>query len=245
MTPQTERIEASEWVTLPTGTSVGLYTAMQTRALPRDDFSDMLIEIVDWCEHFLGRPSGLVGRTGNVCPFVPEAMVRGSLKFAVVRLQGRGQQAMAELEEMVPVFRDRFLANEKAQKKIDIFGSWVIIFPDVPPHEAVEIIDAPQRRLKPTFVKEGLMLGEFHPISRSPGLRNSSFRPLRSPLPMLVIRHMVESDIDFLSRPFDPAPIRVQSLQAYLRFLGSSISGASQIKASEALKTAETEAALL
>jgi hypothetical protein len=53
---------------------------------------------------------------------------------------------------------------------------------------------------------------------------------------------MVESDIDFLSRPFDPAPIRIQSLKAYLQFLGSSMSVASQIKAKEALQVAEAEA---
>jgi len=118
----------------------------------------------------------------------------------------------------------------------------VLIFPEVTPEQAAEVIDGPQRKMKPTFVKEGLMLGEFHPISLSPGLRNPAFRPLRSPIPLLVIRHMVESDIDFLSRPFDPAPIRMQSLKAYLQFLGSSLSIASHAKAKEALKVAEAEA---
>jgi hypothetical protein len=232
----------ADFVITPSGRRVDLYSADQVRELERDGTNDFLIDTVDWCEHFLGRPSKLVGRTGNVCPFVPESMMRGALKFAVIRFNSRGKDRIAEIEEVVPVFRERFLADEKALGKIDIFGSWVLIFPEVATDEAVEVIDAPQRRMKPTFVKEGLMLGEFHPISLSPGLRNPSFRPLRSPIPLLVIRHMVESDIDFLSRPFDPAPIRIQSLKAYMQFLGSSLSVASQIKAKDALKVAEADA---
>jgi len=233
--------EAKDFVVAPNGTSVGLLTADQVRALPRHAANQLLIDTVDWCEQVLGRPSKLVGRTGNVCPFVPESMMRGSLKFAVIESEHRGEAIIPEIERIVPIFRDRFLADEKAAGKIDIFGSWVLIFPHVTPEEAIEVIDPPQRRMKPTFVKEGLMLGEFHPISLSPGLRNPAFRPLRSPIPLLVIRHMVESDIDFLSRPLDPAPIRIQSLKAYLQFLGGSLSVASQMKAKEALRAAEQD----
>jgi len=240
---QTERsqFQAEDFVAIPGGRRVDLHTADEVRGLPRDGSNDLLIDTVDWCEHFLGRPSKLVGRTGNVCPFVPESMMRGSLKFAVIEFENRGKAIIPEIEEIVPIFRERFLSDEKAAGKIDIFGSWVLIFPDVTTEEATEVIDAPQRRMKPSFVKEGLMLGEFHPISMSPGLRNSAFRPLRSPIPLLVIRHMVESDIDFLSRPFDPAPIRIQSLKAYMQFLGSSLSVASQMKAKDALKVAELD----
>jgi hypothetical protein len=232
----------ADFVITPTGTRVHLYTTDQVRALDRDGINDVLIDTVDWCEHFLGRPSKLVGRSGNVCPFVPESMMRGALKFAVIHFKNRGTAIIPEIEEIVPAFRERFLADEKALGKIDIFGSWVLIFPDVATEEAIDVIDVPQRKMKPSFVKEGLMLGEFHPISLSPGLRNPAFRPLRSPIPLLVIRHMVESDIDFLSRPFDPALIRIQSLKAYLQFLGASLSVASQIKAKEALKVAEADA---
>ncbi|AXC11794.1 hypothetical protein ACPOL_2472 [Acidisarcina polymorpha] len=232
---------SSDFVLTPGGFRANLYSADEVRALNPGGTNDLLIETVDWCEHFLGRPSSLVGRTGNVCPFVPQAMMLGSLKFSVISLKNRGENAMTEIEEIVTAFREHFLANEKAHGKIDIFGSWVMIFPDITAEEASRVIDVPQRQLKPSFVREGLMLGEFHPISRSPGLRNSAFRPLRSPIPLLVIRHMVESDIDFLSRPFDPPLIRTQSLKSYLQFLGSSLSVASQVKAKEALKIAEAD----
>jgi hypothetical protein len=243
MRTETEEVQLiPDFVILPSGVQVNLYNADDVRALNHGGSNDLLIETVDWCENFLGRSSSLVGRTGNVCPFVPEAMMRGSLKFAVIPLQKRGEAAMDEIAGVVTAFREHFLENEKAAGKMDIFGSWIMIYPDINAEEASHVIDVPQRGLKPSFVKEGLMLGEFHPISRSPGLRNPAFRPLRSPIPMLVIRHMVESDIDFLMRPFDPPKIRIQSLRAYLQFLGPSLSLASQVKAKQALKVALAEA---
>src|SRR5258708_1558553 len=185
-------MESSDFLITPSGMRADLFSADEVRALSFGD-SHELVRIVDWCENFLGKPSGLVGRTGNVCPFVPEAMMRGSLKFAVVALKNKGAAAIADIEEMIVACREHFLAKEKSDGKIDIFGSMVIIFPDVTKEEARTLIDPSQRKLKPTFVKEGLMLGEFHPLSPTPGLRNHSFRPLRSPIPLLPIPHMGES----------------------------------------------------
>jgi len=237
-----EKIEApTEFVITPAGYRATLYNADEVRALPCSVEHDLLVKTVDWCIDFLGRPSDLVGRTGNVCPFVPEAMMRGSLKFSVLPLRKRGVAAKEEIAGIVNAFRDHFVAKEEADGKIDIFGSMIMLFPDVTPEEAGDVIDPTQRKLKPTFVKEGLMLGEFHPFSPTPGLRNPAFRPLRSPIPLLAIRHMVESDVDFLMAPNDPPPTRVQSLKAYLQFLGPSLSLASQLKAKEALKLAEEE----
>jgi len=223
---------------------VRLYDADEARSTEHGN-SVALSTIVEWCESFLGRPSKLVGRSGNVCPFVPESMLRGSLKFAEIRLDQDeakvGERAKARIEAAISTFRDRFLADQRRMKKINIFASWVMVFPDVRIDDAEELIDGPQRRLKPKFVKEGLMLGEFHPLSRSPGIRNPAFRPLRSPYPLLVIRHMVESDIEFLGRALDPAPLRAESLRAFLKFLGPSLSIATRLAAKEQLKLAERE----
>lgn len=234
-------IRSVDFVVTESGLRADLFSGDEVRGLGLDPVHD-LVRIVDWCENFLGKPSGLVGRSGNVCPFVPEAMMRGSLKFAVVTLSKRGVEAVPEIEEMIDACREHFLRRENADGKIDIFGSMVLIFPGVSNEEASIVIDPSQRELKPTFVREGLMLGEFHAFSPTPGLRNPNFRPLRSPIPLLAIRHMVESDVDFLMAPNDPAPTRVKSLKAYLKFLGPSLSAASQIKAKDALRVAEAEA---
>ena len=233
-------LRSAEVVVTRSGLRADLFSADEVRALGLDE-SHELVRVVDWCENSLGKPSGLVGRSGNVCPFIPEAMMRASLRFAAVALRKRGAEAVVEIEEMIDACREDFLAREQMDGQIDIFGAMVLIFPDVANEEAPRVIDPTQRKLKTGFVKEGLMLGEFHAFCATPGLRNKHFRPLRSPVPLLAIRHMVESDVDFLMAPNDPALTRVKSLKAYLKFLGSSLSVASQIKAKEALRVAEAE----
>jgi len=89
--------------------------------------------------------------------------------------------------------------------------------------DAAKLIDDAQNELKASFVDVGLMLGEFHSENESPGLRNPEFRPLRSPVPMLAIRHMVESDLPFLRRSIDAPSVRASYLRSYLRRLGSTV----------------------
>jgi hypothetical protein len=58
------------------------------------------------------------------------------------------------------------------------------------------------------------MIGEFHPgPPPAPGLWNADFRPMRSPLPLLAVRHMVAADTPFLRG--DP-----EHLAAYRRRFG-------------------------
>jgi hypothetical protein len=75
----------------------------------------------------------------------------------------------------------------------------VVLFTGLPPDEVPAIINGLHARLKPHFVREGLMLGEFFSKCEKEGLRNPSFRPLRSETPLIVIRSMVQTDIAFLA----------------------------------------------
>ena len=68
------------------------------------------------------------------------------------------------------------------------------------------------------------MIGQFYPGCAENGLWNPDFRPLDSPLPMLAIRHMVESDLPFLTRETDPPEERSSFLRSYLFRLGGALS---------------------
>lgn len=59
------------------------------------------------------------------------------------------------------------------------------------------------------------MLGEFHKDHQAGGLRHEKFRPLHSPLPLLVIRYIVHSELPFLDRQSDPIDLRTRFLRAY------------------------------
>jgi hypothetical protein len=98
-----------------------------------------------------------------------------------------------------------------------------------------------QQLLKKDFVEKGLMLGEFHASNESPGLRNAEFRPLRSPIPMLAMRHMVDSDLPFLLRTAYAAPVRAAYLRAYLFRLAGSLGWSRFEQALDGVVAAEIE----
>jgi hypothetical protein len=116
---------------------------------------------------------------------------------------------------VIAAFRDLFFQLEPQTGPEAKEKAIVVILPDVSDAEAAEIIDETHRRLKQQFVELGLMIGKFHALSPQGGLHNPDFRPLRSPVPVLAIRHMVDSDLPFLNRADDPVGDRVKFLEAY------------------------------
>ena len=103
----------------------------------------------------------------------------------------------------------------------------ILIFPELPLEDAPEMIDDLQKRLKPKFVSEGLMLGEFHLNNNAPGLHNEEFYPLRTPFPSLAIRYMVPSDIVFLNPLEIDTSIRKNMIETFLKKFGNSSSSGS------------------
>ena len=100
----------------------------------------------------------------------------------------------------------------------------ILIFPFISLEEAPEMIDGLQKKLKPLFVSEGLMVGEFHKLNNACGLHNDSFFPLRTPTPCLAIRNMVPSDIVFLNGAEFSADTRRRMISRYLEKFGDSSS---------------------
>jgi hypothetical protein len=121
----------------------------------------------------------------------------------------------ATLDETLLVYRDWFRQLPPTGGPAAQFKTILLTLPDIPGPTANRIVDGTQERLKPRYVAEGLMIGEFHsgPPAKA-GLWNPEFRPLRSPLPLLAIRHMVASDFPFLA---DDAG----SVATYLRLFGA------------------------
>ncbi|MER8184865.1 DUF6875 domain-containing protein [Kitasatospora sp. NPDC094015] len=158
--------------------------------------ADALRGVLGWARTYLTAPHPELGRTGPVCPFVGASLRDGRFHLAV----RPGLPAdRGEVAEAVAVYRDWFLRLAPPGAPRAQFTTVLIVFPDLPTAEAPALIDRTQLELKGEFVESGLMLGQFHDLPPDqPGLWNPDFRPLRSPLPMLVIRHMVATDLPFL-----------------------------------------------
>ena len=196
-----------------------------------------LARTVAWVREFLARPHPELGRTGPVCPFTPAALSLDTIWLAEVPEDDPDPD---RIRAIINDYRERFLEIEPRTGNAAINKAFMVVFPNLGEHGA-QMIDAVQAELKPRFVAVGLMLGEFHAANESPGLRNPDFRPLRSPLPMLAIRNMVESDLPFLRRTIDSAELRASFVRSYLRRLGSAMKPNNFEQAIDALIEAEIQ----
>ena len=171
--------------------------------------------IANWVHEFLAHPHPDVGRRGSVCPFVPL-----SLEMDVIWMTEVSQPdpKFDEIARIITAMREEFIAMEPVSGSEAMQKSILVVLPTLA-HNAT-LVDEVQLALKKHFVDVGLMLGEFHSTNESPGLRNADFRPLRSPVPMLAIRYMVESDLPFLMRDSTPPAERSAFLRSYLARMG-------------------------
>lgn len=189
-----------------------LYTPTEIDRFQQD--LPYLIEIQQWIKNFLTKPHPNLGRSGPVCPYVPHALKTNSIQLGVIRAQNLQLQ---EIEELVLSYKDIFLKIDPQNKETELTKTILLIFPDIKLEDTSRLIDSVQQKLKEFFVDAGLMLGEFHKRNHSPGLHNSNFYPLQSPIPILAIRFMIESDLPFLANT-DNLELRIKYLTAYLRY---------------------------
>jgi GGDEF domain-containing protein len=174
--------------------------------------TDQMVRIVRWARDFLAKPHPKLGREGPVCPWVEESL---SSDLFFVTSERTVPLERDRIRSLIVAHRDAFLSMEPRTGRTSLLKTILVLFPDVGAEAAPDVIDSLQLELKPQFVEEGLMFGQFHPRCEVPGMRNPAFRPLQSPVAMLVIRHMVLTDLLFLLD--DEA-----YLEAYLRRFGQS-----------------------
>jgi hypothetical protein len=178
---------------------------------------DAARQAVAWARSYLCLPHPELGRSGRVCPFVPRSLSQ-SLFFCTV---DRSANVSAErIYQTTLQYRDWFLEMEPRAGADAQYKCFLLLYPDIADADIPTLIDDTQERLKPLFVQQGLMVGQFHALPpKNSGLWNPDFRPLHSPIPMLVIRNMVPSDLPFLvsERPF---------VESYLAHFGGRLSSA-------------------
>lgn len=194
-----------------------------------------------WFESFLTRPSTELGREGDVCPYMRRAMRK---KYVVMRAFDikLGDAALSELIRHLR--EDMMVRAAPLEQTSERYYVAAIIVPFGAADELmVEVLGRIQPSLKPEFVERGLMLGEFWPGHPDSGLHNESFRPLASPLPMLAMRHMVLSDLGFLTKARVQPQLRVEFLGCYRRTFAGQLTAQWERRLSEA-EAAATRAAV-
>ncbi|HEX2133002.1 MAG TPA: hypothetical protein VHH15_15745 [Actinophytocola sp.] len=176
-------------------------------------WAEPLGDTLAWARQYLCEPHPELGRKGNVCPFADGALSRDTFYLTVCAGKPAGPE---EIADTVSHYRDWFLDLSPRTGSGAQFKTILVLFPELTRPD-LPVIDAAQRLLKAAYVARGLMIGEFHdgPPDKA-GLWNAEFRPLRSPVPLLAIRHMVATDFPFLSLDDD-------HVAAYLQLFGDRV----------------------
>ena len=183
-----------------------------------------LEEVLNWAHSYLCQPHAELGRDGPVCPYTQPSLDRALFWLTVYP---GAAPTPKEVQGVVMKYRRWFLDLEPVAGKEAQYKAILVLFPDLAPERAPAIIDGAQVALKPEFIAEGLMIGQFHAACQEPALWNRDFRPLRSTVPLIAIRHMVPTDFPFLKKD-------AYSLSAYLRRFGQAVPGRLQAAVREA-----------
>ncbi|MFB9235168.1 DUF6875 domain-containing protein [Plantactinospora siamensis] len=199
-------------------------------------YGEPLRLVADWARRYLCRPHDELGRTGPVCPYVPTSL-RKRLFYLTVQAGRPGGPDRAAVAAAVAAYRDWFRELPPVDGPAAQFKTILILFPQVRPADAPDIVDATQAELKPSFVAAGLMIGQFHPLPPvDGGLWNKDFRPLSCPVPLLAIRHMVPTDLPFLTHDR-------RLLDGYHRVFGDDLPPRQRIELGHALASVSTVSA--
>src|SRR3954447_12401215 len=204
-------------------------TLLRASEVDQLDAEDPLKRTLDWVRTFVAMPHPELGRAGAVCPFIPHALEIDSVWLTSVRIPSEGlagsdAQLQVSVDDAIDAYRQQFPTLEpysdpsEIHRTDAIFKTVILVFPDVSADDAPRVVDEAQFRLKPRFVDDALMLGQFHANNAQEGIHNPDFRPLRSPIPLLVIRWMVGNDRRFLLGDLRyPAKQRFKFMRSFLK----------------------------
>lgn len=172
-----------------------------------------LREVLRWTRSFLSSNHPQLGRDGPVCPFTKPSIGKDLFWLTVYR---ESSLSMERLRLAIMKYRDWFLELEPVDGFESQYKTILVLIPDFGELLPLTDLDAIQRSLKSEFVNEGLMIGQFYETCEEQGVWNPDFRPLRSTVPMLVIRRMVHSDFPFMKG-------NQEYVNSYLRIFGEDV----------------------
>jgi hypothetical protein len=156
-----------------------------------------LSEAARYLSEFLTRTHPALGRRGAVCPFAAGGLQRDAITLSASSQSRTDRESLiSSITGLVKVFS----ADQDAFGRLpdEIYRAVVIVFPHLPMAEGSALVSSVQQEIKPSFVAQGLMIGEFFPGCETGGLHNPEFRPLNTPFCSLAIRYMTPSDLPFM-----------------------------------------------
>jgi hypothetical protein len=166
----------------------------RTSELAESDL-DALHAVANWIRTYGIKPQQDLGRAGPVCPFVPEALERKTLWLAPEQIADRD---VPDVVELINGYQRLFLDAQPTDGDDAKYKVIVVVFTDLSADRAQGVFDDVLQHLAvPSYVEDGIVFGPFYEGHEGTAIYNSSFRPFRSPVPFLFVRHGVISDWKF------------------------------------------------
>jgi hypothetical protein len=152
-------------------------------------------QILQWASEYIAQPHPELGRKGPICPFVRPAINRG--EFFMSFHEGIDGSNLNEIKTIIRADVATFFHANPPDEAGRILRTLLIIFPDMTANQAF-VLDEIQQQVKTELVRQGLMIGQFHPHCTEPAARNPRFHVSTAPTPLFAIRFMALHDILFL-----------------------------------------------
>ncbi len=189
------------------------FTQARDEIAARPEASAALATLLAWVESYLMREHPELGRTGAVCPFTRQAARLDTARLSIC------EAGPDEEERAFALIRGGFAALDAIPAKPGMahFRTVIVGFPHCAGQAGIAMLQRVQKRHKFHSLRRSRMIGLMHPASEAPGLWNRDFRPLRAPLPVLAIRHLVEHDAPFAARH----PLLLLPYLAHFRLAGT------------------------
>ena len=153
--------------------------------------------LLQWIDCYVCKAHPDLGRPGPVCPFVKPSLDKGKLltRFSY-EIDGSDREKIEQKTyEYMRAFMEIPLSNEQDR----LSTALVVAFPNIPQDKS-GVLDSIQVQVKTEFVRNGLMVGQFHQTCSEPGIHNGDFAVSRSPFALLAMRYMALHDILFLNQ---------------------------------------------
>jgi hypothetical protein len=168
--------------------------AGRTSVLAEDQLT-ALRAVADWIKSYVIQPHRDLGRAGPVCPYVPGALERRKLWLAPERV---GEANTSDVVELMTAYRSLFLDTEPADGADADRAAIIVVFTDLPAARAQELFaDVLQEIAVRAYAEDGILYGPFYEGHQGSALHNPEFRPFRSPVPFMFVRHGVVGDWPF------------------------------------------------
>ena len=165
-------------------------------------------------------------RNRITCPFVPSAIKKDRIFFTY-----SSNEVGSDRSQFIKSCINFYLHTKSSTRS---FGALIILF-----QENHDLEDLLQIHLlnKEQCVENALMLGALYSTSQAHSLHSSSFFPLRTPTPVLVMRDMVIHDLTFLEPKHYNIKKRIKFLDSFIKiFQAHAVSSIEKEQVKEAIR---------